>query len=143
MRHHMTTKLILNNLFVLLLILLLFFLLSGCVSQNDLNTSSTDNQNTVSNGNNYRNGSFNNMMYRNGNNSRMMNITDAQRQQMVQQQLQLAIRACEGLQENDSCTMENTRGNMTGICELRNETLSCKVSFNRMRGPPQQIPVQN
>jgi len=59
------------------------------------------------------------------NNSGRFNVTDEQRQQMMQQQ----TAACQGKSINDSCTMESQRGERNGTCVQRNETLRC--SFTR------------
>ena len=64
---------------------------------------------------------------------RFGNLTDEQRQQMFNQ---LAA-ACQGKAAGDACEMQTPRGNMTGTCETRNETLVCSAGFGGNRtGPP-------
>jgi hypothetical protein len=54
-----------------------------------------------------------------------MNIADAQREEMVMARQKNAEIACSGKAENDACIMQNSRGNMSGTCKTRNDTISC------------------
>ena len=75
----------------------------------------------------------NNRRFR-GNGTGFGNMTDAQRQQFMQQR----IDACNGKTDNDSCTIANTRGAMNGTCQTFNNTLECMVQRpSRTGGAPQ------
>ena len=57
------------------------------------------------------------------------NLTEEERQQMMQQRLEEERTACEGKAEGDQCTLTNPRGDMAGSCSTLNETLVCRVQF--------------
>ena len=56
------------------------------------------------------------------------NLTDAQRQQFLQEMVQ----ACQNKAEGDSCALQTPMGGRTGTCKTMNETLSCVTG---MGGP--------
>jgi hypothetical protein len=58
-----------------------------------------------------------------------MNLTDAQMQDAIQQRQEQAKTACAGKKENNSCWIENLRGNMTGMCRSQNETQYCVIQM--------------
>ena len=60
---------------------------------------------------------------RNGTGRFQGNMTAAQRQQFMQQR----IDACNGMSENDSCSIPSPRGQMNGTCQSQNSTLQCMV----------------
>lgn len=58
-----------------------------------------------------------------------MNISDEERQQMMEARMQTAITACRDKAEGDACTMTagGSRGNMTGTCKTQNGNLTCSI----------------
>jgi Spy/CpxP family protein refolding chaperone len=59
-----------------------------------------------------------------------MNMTEEQRQQMKEQM----TAPCKDKQVNETCTMQNPRGEMPGKCIMREETLICAGERPMPRG---------
>lgn len=59
-----------------------------------------------------------------------MNISDEERQQMMEARMQTAITACHDKVEGDACTMTavGPRGNATGTCKTQNGNLTCSIA---------------
>ena len=55
------------------------------------------------------------------------NMTDEQRQQMMQQRMQMMELACQDKSEGDSCAMKSQRGDRTGTCKTQNGKLLCST----------------
>jgi len=66
-------------------------------------------------------------IFRGGNHSGFgtSNLTDEQRQQMMEERMQAAADACINKAQGDSCAMQNPGGSANGTCESRNGTLAC------------------
>ncbi|MFA6214676.1 MAG: hypothetical protein WC717_05365 [Candidatus Micrarchaeia archaeon] len=64
--------------------------------------------------------------------SEVRNITDAQRQQMVQGQAS----ACDGKAAGDTCTVQGDWGEMSGTCSERGGSMACMPSGMGGRGAP-------
>jgi len=68
------------------------------------------------------------------------NLTDEQRNQMMQQRTQMETDACSGMSEGDACSITfssqygGAGGARNGTCTVQNSTLLCMVSFNGGRG---------
>ncbi|MGC8851463.1 MAG: hypothetical protein ACP5O3_04580 [Candidatus Micrarchaeia archaeon] len=58
------------------------------------------------------------------------NLTDAQRQQFLEERMQ----ACNGKAEGDSCALQDARGNAVGACSSLNGTLECVVARGNFNG---------
>jgi hypothetical protein len=69
------------------------------------------------------------------------NLTDEERQAMMEQRMNESISACKDMAEGDSCTISNTRGEMQGTCQTRDEALMCNAGFDG-RQPPTGQPAQ-
>ena len=54
-----------------------------------------------------------------------MDLSEDERQQMMQERQQIAIDACMEKAEGDECLIESPRGEMKGECIIRNENLMC------------------
>jgi len=63
------------------------------------------------------------------------NLTQEQRQQMIEQRMQSMIAACKEKTEGGACTIQNPRGSKTGTCKTQNETLVCSIEINRSQTP--------
>jgi hypothetical protein len=71
-------------------------------------------------------------------NRTMTNLTEEQRQQMINERQQLAISACQNKMENDSCVMQGQRGNFTGTCKIQENLLICISAMNGRQTPRNQ-----
>jgi hypothetical protein len=69
------------------------------------------------------------------------NLTDEERQVMMEQRMNEAISACKDMAEGDTCTITSSRGEMQGTCQTRNETIMCDAGFGG-RQPPTGQPAQ-
>ena len=63
------------------------------------------------------------------------NLTPEERQQMIATAIQQATEACQDKSVGDSCIIQNSRYNRTGICNIQNSTLLCNATINRQRPP--------
>lgn len=71
------------------------------------------------------------------NNGRLpMNMSEEERQQMMEARMQTAITACHDKAEGDACTMQGPGGDMTGTCKTGRDGsgLMCNMGMNMMRG---------
>jgi hypothetical protein len=119
----------------LALLMALVVLLSGCTS----NSNQQQDAFAAGNGSNPPGAPPFDANFRGGNRSNFGNLTSEQRQQMMEEMAQQAISACKGKSEGDACAMNSPRGNTTGTCTTRNETLSC--GFGNMGGQGTRQPI--
>ena len=119
-----------------LIVILSVIILSGCSNSNNPNPNSAASSNAANpNFSQNTQGQNNPGQNNRGPNGRMMNLTDEQRQQLIEQRIQTATVACDGLSENDSCAISTPRGNTTGTCTLQNNTLMCSGAMGRGQFP--------
>ena len=64
------------------------------------------------------------------------NLTEQERQQMIEQRMQMMQAACQGKAEGDSCSVQSPRGERKGTCKTQNETLACSTGANNRDGNP-------
>lgn len=65
------------------------------------------------------------------------NLTQEEREQMMQERMQAGIAACAGMQEGDACEMQGFRNeSINGTCLSMNGTLSCGFGGAQRREPP-------
>jgi hypothetical protein len=57
--------------------------------------------------------------------NRFGNLSSEERRQMIEQRQQAAIESCSEKSEGDSCTLENSRGTIEGICKVIEDNLIC------------------
>ena len=62
---------------------------------------------------------------RNFKRDRFMNLTEEEKQEMIQERQQTMIDTCEDKNGGDICSIESPRGSIEGLCTLRNESLLC------------------
>ena len=72
-------------------------------------------------------------------------ISEEERQQMMEEMHNYSIQACEGKEENETCMIESPRGEMNATCVLEEDELLCRPSrnFTRPRGEPGFRPPPN
>ena len=110
------------NALLIILSIATIIIISGCTSNNQT-TSSQSGKNAPTESNNRFRGGIRN------------NLTEEERQQMIEARTQLMMKACENKKENDACTMQSQRGEITGVCKNQNEKLVCAAEFNRNQFP--------
>ncbi len=138
--------------FLIILLIASMMAIAGCSSnnqeqnqvqdqqmQNQVQDANTQNQ-AVNAQQNQEQGNPNYRQWRRDSNfTRDSNLTDAQRQQMVQQRIQLAVDACQNKQENDACTIQSPRGERAGTCITnQNNQLMCRTMRNRQNASEAQ-----
>ncbi len=65
---------------------------------------------------------------------RNLNMTEEERQQMFGEMQQKAIESCKDKNEGDSCQLESPRGEISGVCNLREENLVCTSDIPMRQG---------
>ncbi|MFH0971398.1 MAG: hypothetical protein V1835_02415 [Candidatus Micrarchaeota archaeon] len=117
-------------LYVMLIALFAAVFMMGCTSENQGDRDNPDFQGRqFGRGGNFpRDGNF-------SGNRTFGNMTEEQRQQMMQQRQQEIINACKGRAEGDICTITNPRGNTEGTCKTLNNQLLCETPFPSGRPP--------
>jgi len=59
------------------------------------------------------------------NRTRGFNLTEEERQNMINQRQLLAVESCQGKNEGDNCHITDPGRNVSGVCSYRNSTLVC------------------
>lgn len=59
--------------------------------------------------------------------NRTMNITEEDRQEMMEERQQLAIESCKDKNEGDACQFQGRMGESGGICKIMDEELVCTM----------------
>ena len=98
--------------FVIIGLILGIVVLAGCSS----------NQNKESSGDkNFR-------PRQNGDSKGLSNLTDEQRNEMMQERQEITKQPCEDKEEGDKCTIEGRTGQIDSTCEYQNDLLLCKMN---------------
>ena len=72
------------------------------------------------------------------NRRQLENLTDEQRQQMIEQRTQMMQAACKGKNINEPCEMQSQRGQRAGTCKSMDDKIICVAqmgNFTRLRMP--------
>jgi hypothetical protein len=68
---------------------------------------------------------------------RFGNMTEAERQALMEERLQQGKEACAGKAEGDTCTTPSPRGDQEGTCTLQDANLICRGQMGGQREPRQ------
>jgi hypothetical protein len=113
-----------------LCISLWIILITGCTSSNNVtgnNAAAPIQRNTFSNRSGFQN-EFQNR-------SRNTNLSDEERQKLMQEREKSAIDACNGKADGDSCTIQNSVGEISGTCNMQQDNLICILTRNSNQPP--------
>ena len=64
----------------------------------------------------------------NGDSKGLSNLTDEQRNEMMQERQEMNKQSCENKQEGDKCIIEGRTGQIESTCEYQNDVLLCKMN---------------
>jgi hypothetical protein len=120
-------------------IILSILFISGCSTANQNNNPNP----SVNSSNNFPNDLSGGRQGRDWPNRQMTNITDAQRQDMVQARQEQMTAACQGKAEGDSCAIQSLRGDITGSCKIMQNQTICLSAQGDRQMPPAMNPPTN
>ena len=62
--------------------------------------------------------------------NKSMNMSDEERQAMMEERQQNMIEACSGKNEGDKCQIQSPRGEMGGVCKTIDDDIICTMNMN-------------
>ena len=111
-----------RNISMLLIIVSLvsIIIISGCTSS-DRETAPIQGNGDYQNNNRQRAGNFG-------------NLSEEQRQQFIEQRMQMMMAACQDKKDGDSCALQNQRGQRAGTCKAQQGKLMCSTVRDNKQG---------
>ena len=119
-----------------ILFMLSILIISGCSSNNEPSYQSNNTNPAYEKGD----GAARNNQFGTG---RKNNLTQEERQQMIEARMQLAKTACQDKTEGDACAIQGQRGEINGTCKNQNGVLMCTGANNWQGSMRANRPINN